>query len=68
MASNRQATKKSAGMNILVTGGALGLGRSIVTSFAETGARVVIADGDKELGMDLEEKLAAEGLQYVKRP
>ncbi len=41
----------------IVTGGASGIGAGIVEKFAAEGARVVIADIDRERGEDLAAKL-----------
>ena len=35
------------GLNTIVTGGAMGIGRGIVARFAEAGANVLIADLDE---------------------
>ncbi len=43
--------------NIIVTGSANGIGRAIVTAFAEKGANVIIADKDEPAGKNLEKKI-----------
>jgi NAD(P)-dependent dehydrogenase (short-subunit alcohol dehydrogenase family) len=48
---------------VIVTGGANGIGKSIVTMFAEKGANVVIADMAKEAGEKLAFALKEKGLE-----
>lgn len=48
---------------VIVTGGANGIGRSIVQAFANAFANVVIADIDAEAGKVLEKQLLASGKQ-----
>ncbi len=43
--------------NVIVTGGANGIGRAIVKAFAENGANVIIADVDETAGKKLEEEI-----------
>jgi NAD(P)-dependent dehydrogenase (short-subunit alcohol dehydrogenase family) len=50
---------------VLVTGGASGIGRACVETFAAGGARVVIADRDKVLAQQLVAELEAGGAQVV---
>lgn len=47
--------------NVIVTGGASGLGKAFVHMFAENGANVVIADVQDGPGKDLEKELSAKG-------
>ena len=49
------------GRAVLVTGGATGIGESIVTHFARQGARVALFDIQDEAGETLAQTLAAEG-------
>ncbi|MGA2850260.1 MAG: SDR family NAD(P)-dependent oxidoreductase [Terracidiphilus sp.] len=49
------------GRAVLVTGGATGIGESIVTHFARQGARVAFFDVQDEAGHRLAEELAVEG-------
>lgn len=49
------------GKNIIVTGGASGIGLSIVERMCEEGANVVIADMDAQRGKALEARLNSEG-------
>jgi NAD(P)-dependent dehydrogenase (short-subunit alcohol dehydrogenase family) len=46
---------------VVITGGATGIGESIVSHFARQGSRVVFFDIQDESGLALAEKLAAEG-------
>ena len=46
------------GKNVIVTGGAMGIGRGIVERFVEGGANVLVADLDEERAQALAEKLA----------
>lgn len=48
----------------IVTGGAKGIGRTIVKSFAETGASVIVIDTDKECGDTLSKEYGNEVLFY----
>lgn len=49
------------GRNVLVTGGASGLGKSFVHMFAQNGANVVIADLQDGPGKQLEQELSSGG-------
>ena len=49
------------GRAVLVTGGATGIGESIVTHFARQGSRVAFFDIQDEAGRRLAEDLAVEG-------
>ncbi|MGE7674042.1 glucose 1-dehydrogenase [Lysinibacillus sp. NPDC094403] len=46
---------------VVVTGGAQGIGKGIVLAYARNGANVVIADVNKELGLQLEKGLLVQG-------
>ena len=46
---------------VLVTGGGSGIGRATVVKFANEGSKVVIADHNKELGLEVLESIKAEG-------
>jgi NAD(P)-dependent dehydrogenase (short-subunit alcohol dehydrogenase family) len=56
-----------AGLRVLVTGGARGLGAAFVRALAERGARVVFGDVLEEEGRELAAELSAQGLaaQFV---
>lgn len=49
------------GKNAVVTGGAMGIGRGIVTRFLEAGARVVVADLDGEAAATVAKGTAGQG-------
>lgn len=49
------------GKNLIVTGASNGIGRSIATGFSASGARVAIADKDKDAGSQLERILRESG-------
>lgn len=51
--------------NVLVTGGASGLGKSFVHMFAEHGANIVIADLQDGPGKQLEVELVGKKGKYV---
>jgi NAD(P)-dependent dehydrogenase (short-subunit alcohol dehydrogenase family) len=51
--------------NVIVTGGASGLGKSFVHMFAENGANIVIADLQDGPGKELEQELAGNAGKYV---
>lgn len=51
--------------NVIVTGGASGLGKNFVHMFAENGANVVIADLQDKPGKDLEQELTGKVGKYV---
>lgn len=51
--------------NVLVTGGASGLGKGFVHMFADNGANIVIADMNDKLGGEVEKELASKGVKYV---
>ena len=42
---------------VLVTGGASGIGETIVENFLQQGSKVAFIDKEKELGLKLESKL-----------
>ena len=52
--------------NVLVTGGASGLGKGFVRMFAEHGANIVIGDLQDEPGKQLEQELSGKGGRYVR--
>ena len=55
--------------NVLVTGGASGLGKSFVQMFAENGANVIVADLQDGPGKQLEQDLIGKGNgKYVRNP
>lgn len=51
--------------NVIVTGGASGLGKNFVYMFAKHGANIVIADLQDEPGKELEKELGGKGGKYV---
>jgi NAD(P)-dependent dehydrogenase (short-subunit alcohol dehydrogenase family) len=51
--------------NVIVTGGASGLGKGFVHMFAENGANIVIADLQDGPGKQLEKELAGKAGKYV---
>ena len=51
------------GKSAVVTGGAMGIGRGIVTRLAEAGASVMIADIDINAANETAEKLKAKGFK-----
>lgn len=51
--------------NVLVIGGASGLGEAMVKSFARAGKSVILADISREAGFALERQLVGEGFRYV---
>jgi NAD(P)-dependent dehydrogenase (short-subunit alcohol dehydrogenase family) len=50
--------------NVLITGGASGLGKSMVHMFADNGANIVIGDIQNDLGGALEKELSGKA-KYV---
>lgn len=48
---------------VIVTGGGQGIGAAITQTFAENGAKVVIAEIDEEAGMEREKMLREKGLE-----
>ncbi len=57
--------KRFAEKVVMVTGGAHGLGEADVISFANEGAKVVIADIDEEAGQSLADRLNADGFETL---
>ena len=53
------------GQVVLVTGGAQGIGRGIVKAFAQRGARVVIADRQREQAQAVATELSAQGCRVT---
>ena len=51
------------GRTAIVTGGAMGIGKAIVTSLAEAGCAVVVADADQDAALDTAKELTERGLQ-----
>lgn len=49
----------------IVTGSAMGIGRAIALTFAEEGAKVVIADLDEEKGKAVAEEIGAKGAEAL---
>ena len=49
------------GQTVIVTGGALGMGRDTAMAFGRAGARVTVADVNDEAGRALQDRLASEG-------
>ncbi|WP_409525815.1 SDR family NAD(P)-dependent oxidoreductase [Nitrincola sp. MINF-07-Sa-05] len=56
------------GRQVLISGGATGIGQSLVEAFARQGSRTAFVDIDTGAGQALEEKLVEEGLQVLFRP
>jgi len=50
---------------VVVTGGAQGIGKGIVLAYARQGAKVVIADINKDLGQQLEKDLLGQGFSVL---
>jgi hypothetical protein len=50
---------------VLVTGGANGIGREITKAYCEKGAKVIIADNDKENGLKTETELRSKGYDVL---
>lgn len=50
------------GRSVLITGGAAGIGRCLVLSFAQAGVRVIYTDRDSETGEETQTILAEQGL------
>lgn len=50
---------------VIVTGAAHGIGRAIVTSYAEQGAIVVLADIDEKYGKNVQEEIASIGAKAL---
>lgn len=53
---------------VVITGGAQGIGMAVSRAFAESGARVCIADRDAEAGEELRDALAASGRPVLSQP
>lgn len=51
--------------NVLITGGASGLGKNFVHMFAEHGANIVVADLQDGPGKQVEQELSGKGGKYV---
>ncbi|MFC6668807.1 SDR family NAD(P)-dependent oxidoreductase [Marinobacterium aestuariivivens] len=56
------------GRTVLISGGASGIGASLVEAFARQGARTAFVDIDADAGQALEEKLRTEGREVLFRP
>lgn len=56
------------GKTVLITGGASGIGAALVQAFAEQGSKVGFLDRDERGGVELAEKLSAEGRQVLFAP
>ena len=49
--------------NVLITGGASGLGKGFVHMFADNGANIVVADVSDAAGKDVEKELSGKGVK-----
>ena len=54
------------GRAVLVTGGALGIGRGVVRAFAHEGASVAIADVNAEAAGRLRDEIGSDGARGVR--
>ncbi|MFJ5791512.1 SDR family NAD(P)-dependent oxidoreductase [Lysinibacillus sp. NPDC093197] len=50
---------------VVVTGGAQGIGKGVVLAYAKSGAKVVIADVNVELGKQLEQEMHGQGYSAI---
>ena len=61
MAIEREGMGRLAGRNAVITGAGSGIGRAIALRFASEGARVVVAEQDREAGADCTAQINARG-------